>query len=96
MIGITRRHALDDALGLTDGRDAERLGDNGNVALAAAILDDEAAQLGPVVVDQLGGSHGLRAMRIVSGRHVRGIDARSVLRPERMCGNRSDRSSRSR
>ncbi len=43
--GIACEHALDDALRLADGRDAERLGDDGDMALAAAVLDDEAAQL---------------------------------------------------
>ena len=43
---------------MADGGDAERLGDDGDVALAAAVLDDEAAQPRAVVVQQVGGTHG--------------------------------------
>ena len=40
---IARGDALDDAARLADGGDAQRLGDDGNVALSAAVLDDQPA-----------------------------------------------------
>ena len=50
--------ALDDAARLADGGDAQRLGDDGDVALPAAVLDDQSAQPLAVVVEQLGRPHG--------------------------------------
>ena len=50
--------ALDDTARLPHGRDAQRLGNDGHVALCAAILDDEAAQPLAVVVEKLGRPHG--------------------------------------
>ena len=58
--GIARVDPLDDAARLADGGDAERTGDDGHMALPAAILDHQAAQLRPVVVEQLRRPHAPR------------------------------------
>ena len=58
--GVSDVHTLDDAGGLADSRDAERLGNNGDVALARTVLDNKAAQLGAVVIEQFGWAHGPR------------------------------------
>jgi len=62
-------HALDDSFRLAHRRDPERLGDDGDVALPASVLDHEAAQFGAVVIDQLRRSHGPRDQNGV-GRHL--------------------------
>ena len=86
--------ALDDARRLADRGDAQRLGDDRDVALAAAVLDDQAAQPLAVVVEQFGRPHGARDEDGV-GRQARGLvgagDAAGEMRIRR-----SERSSRSR
>ena len=70
--GIAGIDPLHDAARLPDGGDAQRLGDDGNVALRAAVLDDEPAQTPAVVVEQLSRAHGARHQNRV-GRQRRGL-----------------------
>ena len=58
--GIADVDALDQAAHVADRGDAERAGDDGDVALSAGLLDDEAAQPRAVVVEQVGRTHGAR------------------------------------
>ncbi len=58
--GIAGVDALDDPGCLADRGDAQRLGDDGDVALPATVLDDQSAQTFAVIVEQLRRPHGAR------------------------------------
>ncbi len=58
--GIASVDALDDPGCLADRGDAQRLGDNGDVALPAAVLNDQSAKTFAVIVEQLRRPHGAR------------------------------------
>ena len=58
--GIARVDPLDDPRRLPECNDPQRLGDDGDVTLAGSVLDDEAAEPCPVVIQELGGAHGPR------------------------------------
>ena len=56
--GVALVDALHDAAGVADGGDAQRLGDDGDMALAAGVLQHQAAQPRAVVVEEVGRAHG--------------------------------------
>ena len=55
--GVAGRHPLDEAARLADRGDAQGPRDDGDVTLRAALLQDEPAQPGAVVVEQFGRAH---------------------------------------
>ena len=56
--GIARLDGLEHALHLRERGDAERARDDGDMARGAPLLQHQAAQALPVVIEQLGGTHG--------------------------------------
>ena len=56
--GVAVLDEIDDVLDLADGGDAERAGDDGDMAGRPALLEHEAAQALAVIVEQLGRPHG--------------------------------------
>ena len=55
--GASRIDEVDQPFRLADGRNAERAGNDGDVAGAPALLQHHAAQPGAVIVEEFGGAH---------------------------------------
>ena len=58
--GVALVDPLDHAARFADGGNAERPGDDGDVALTAGVFEDQPAQAGAVVVEQVGRAHAAR------------------------------------
>ncbi len=90
--GIALIDPFDDPARLADGGNPERLGNDGNMALPAGVLDDQPAQAGTIVVEQVGRAHAARNKHGVVGQIGDGpARARTAGKDAQAAGRRAHR-----